>query len=226
MRKQKVLIIEDHPQVVYTVRPALRAIFFQVEHTQTIQKAMQKLSSDSYDLIILDRNLPDGDGIELLADIQEVARGTRIMMLSERGSVDQRVLGLQRGADDYLPKPFSLDEFRVRIESLMRRSKRIDVNDISLIGPVTYDASHYCLKLHATEQSLTVMEAKLFELFLRHPFYRVTRERIVSHLWSVDQFPTTTAVDVCVRRLRTKLQAFPLKIVTLRNVGYALHVGT
>jgi len=220
MRQQKVLIIEDHPQVVYTVRPTLRTLLFQVDHTQTMRHAIQMLSS------ILDRNLPDGDGIELLAEIQEIARDARVMMLSERGSVDQRVLGLEKGADDYLPKPFSLDEFRVRVESLMRRSKRVGIDVMVTVGPVSYDASHCCLRLHTTEQSLTVKEAKLFELFLQHPFYRVTRERIVSRLWSVDQFPTTTAVDVCVRRLRTKLQVFPLKIVTIRNIGYVLRVGT
>ncbi len=218
----RALIVEDHPQITYTVKPILRSLAFEVDAVRTLSSALKKLSQHTYDLIILDRSLPDGDGLDLFTSVEDMCTHTRTLVVSGRSTSEQRAFGLLKGADDYLTKPFSSAELSARVQSLMKRSKDLCTDIRHIFYDVRYDFEQHRLHFSHEYRQLTPGEAKLFELFLRHPSLHLTREAIATHLWPADLYPTSTAVDVCIKRLRDRLTSTALCIVTVRRTGYVL----
>lgn len=218
----RALIVEDHPQITYTVKPILRSLAFEVDAVRTLSSASRKLSQRTYDLVILDRSLPDGDGLDLFTSVEDMSIHTRTLVVSARATSEQRAFGLLKGADDYLTKPFSSAELSARVQSLMKRSKDLCTGIRHIFYDVQYDYEQHRLSFSREYRQLTPSEAKLFELFLRHPSLHLTREAIATHLWPAEQYPTSTAVDVCIKRLRDRLIHTVLCIVTVRRTGYVL----
>lgn len=218
----RALIVEDHPQITYTVKPILRSLAFEVDAVRTLFSASRKLSQHTYDLVVLDRSLPDGDGLDLFTSVEDMCTHTRTLVISARSTSEQRVFGLLKGADDYLTKPFSSAEFSARVQSLMKRSKDLCTGVRHIFFDVRYDYEQHRVYFFQEYRQLTPGEAKLFELFLRHPSMHLTREAIATHLWPADLYPTSTAVDVCIKRLRDRITSTALCIITVRRTGYML----
>lgn len=222
MSLRKALIVEDRPEVIFALRPVLCALQFEVDSARTLVSAIRKIETFSYDIIVLDRSLPDGDGLDLLSILDDFSNQTRTIVVSGYGSPEQRVLGLRKGADDYLAKPFSTEELAARIQALMKRSKRLASGLQAITKNAKYDYEHHRLHFSQDCRQLTSGEAKLFELFLRHPLHQLTREIISTRLWNAEEYPTATAVDVAMKRLRDRLLGSPLHIETVRKIGYTL----
>lgn len=223
MNFQRALVVEDYPQAVFVLRPLLRSCNFLTDHARTVDAAVTKLHHTNYDLVILDRNLPDGDGIELLSVIEEQSLDTKTLVLSERGRVEERVDGLQKGADDYLPKPFSSEEFIARVYAIMRRARKLTFAETQ-IGPCALSVHEALLEYNTQTIQLSKKEAKIIDLFARHPKHVLQRERIATSLWTVDKYPSTSSIDTFMKRLRNKLSSTPLQIRTRYNLGYELLV--
>ena len=177
----------------------------------------------SYDLIILELMLPGVDGLDICQQLRTQPNYTPILMLTARDAIEDRVQGLDSGADDYLVKPFSLHELLARLRALMRRtaadkSGTLVLGDL-VINPATHDVwrGEQFIKLNAKEFSL-------LEYFMRHPNQVLTRELIESHIWSYDFICASNVVDVYVRRLRRKIDdPFTIKFLeTIYGVGYRL----
>lgn len=222
MLEQRALIVEDHPQVTYTVRPLLTELGLVVDAVTSIKSAEQKIENTKYDLIILDRCLPDGDSLDLLDLVESYSNDTKVLVLSSTSTADQRTRGLHLGADDYVVKPFYIPELRARCIRLLSRSKRLPSSRVYIAHLLSYDAVQKLLFWKKKKRKFTHREAELFELFLRNIRRTVTNDYLLNHLWTIDKTPTLAALHVRVRRLRTELKTVPLEIVSVYGVGYSL----
>jgi two-component system OmpR family response regulator len=160
--------------------------------------------------------------LDLFSTIEGVESNARILVVSACASSEDRTLGLLRGADDYLSKPFASAELSARIQSLMKRTKDLCIGVREIHPGMLYDFSQHRLHNGEDERQLTPGEARLFELFLRHKLHQLSRKVIETCMWTSDQYPTSTAVDVCVKRLRDRMHNLPITIKTVRGTGYAL----
>ncbi len=221
MKFPRALVIDDQQHLISSLRPALERDQFEVEYVDSCHSAEQKLHTKHYDVIVLDRNLPDGDGLELLPTIREAHFDTKIVILSEKATVQYRVEGLNQGADDYIAKPFSIDEFSSRVRALMRRSMKHG-KYVLTFGELQVFVKELRIEFHGTTQRFTPMMFRLFLLFLSRPQHILTRDQIAMQLWPADKYPSTSAIDVCIKRLRYMLARFPVTIVTRHNFGYEL----
>jgi len=198
-----------------------RAYTVKIEHT--CAAARDALCEDTYDLIILDLGLQDGDGLDLLREWRKAGFKEPVLILSARDTVQDRVKGLDLGADDYLAKPFSLEELLARVRSQLRRQS--DVKETVLeCGGVKLDLLHLTAELHGQRIDLTRREFALLEIFMQSPGRILTRTYISEKIWASHYDVDTNLLDVYMSRLRTKLDTSPDKPLfkTIRGVGYQL----
>jgi len=219
----KVLVVEDHPELMFVLRQLLTQIHCVADHVMTIEQASAKLDQRKYDLVVLDRHLPDGDGQELIDGIAESSQDTKILMLTECDAVSDKVSCLLAGADDYLAKPFSGDEFVARVRAVLRRGKIIEMKRTNL-GQCMLLLHEAQLEYGSRHVRLTTRESRLLDLFARHPRHVLSREYIATQLWTADQYPSSSSIDTFMKRLRDKLSCTPLKIQTRYNLGYELSI--
>ncbi len=220
----KILVVDDEPAVRDALERALRAHGYGVSMAVDGVDGLEHLASDTPDLVVLDILMPRLDGLEACRQIRASGDRTPILMLTARDAVGDRVEGLDAGADDYLVKPFALDELLARIRALLRRTtpnadeQPLTFADLSL-DPVTHE-----IRRGAREIELTRTEHLLLELFLLNPRRVLTREVIFDRVWGYDFGPTSNALEVYVGYLRRKTEADgePRLIHTVRGVGYVL----
>jgi DNA-binding response OmpR family regulator len=176
-----------------------------------------------YDAIILDLMLPKKDGIEVCRDLRDKHVNTPILMLTARDTIEDRVEGLDSGADDYLVKPFAIEELRARLRALLRRESS-DKSGLIQVGDLALDPATHSVVRGALPVQLTAKEYSLLEYFMRNPDRLITREMAESHIWSYDFDGTSNVVDVYIRRLRRKIDdPFEVKLFeTVRGAGYRL----
>ncbi|HZZ98934.1 MAG TPA: response regulator transcription factor [Candidatus Saccharimonadia bacterium] len=223
MKPQRALIVEDHPQVASILRPLLQSCSLNVDYAIRCDDALRFLQTQNYALVVLDRNLPDGDGLDVLKAMREQNLHCRVIILSERGRVEERIRGLNRGADDYLPKPFASEEFRARVQALLRREKRPMSPELEF-GPCLLAIGEQQLVYGPDRIQLSKHEAQLFELLIRHPRHTATRDRIATSLWSSEHYPTDASIDSFMKRVRRKLTNTPVRLRTRYNLGYELYL--
>src|SRR5438128_7136235 len=219
----RILLVEDERKVASFIARALRENTYAVDVAESGQKALELGADVPYDAILLDVRLPDLSGIEVCRELRQRGIESPVMMLTARGLVEQRVEGLDAGADDYLTKPFVLAELLARVRALIRRgfhssNAKLNYADLSLDRhrrPAT--RGHEIIPL-------TTKEFALPELFLRRGPGRVTRSEIVEHVWDCHFDSETNLVEVYINRLRKKLeQNQSVKLIhTVRGVGYRL----
>jgi len=222
-RAMKVLIVEDERKVGQFIERALA----EQSHTATLvgscAAARDALAESSYDAVILDLGLPDGDGLDLLRQWREAGFNEPVLILSARDEVNDRIRGLNRGADDYLAKPFSLEELLARMRALLRR--QVGAKSTQLVqGDIRMDLLARSVTSAGLPVELTNREFALLELFLQNRGRVLTRTMIAERIWEASYDMETNLIDVYVRRLRQKLGATeerPL-IRTLRGTGYQL----
>jgi two-component system response regulator MprA len=219
----RVLIIDDEPAVLTALDRALKLAGYEVESAAGGEQALKSVTAAAPDAIVLDVLMPGVDGIEVCKRIRAAGDATPILMLTARDAISDRVDGLDAGADDYLVKPFALDELLARLRALLRRgapagAKVLRFSDLNL------DPSTREVRRGDREIELTRTEFLLLELFLRNPRRVLTRELILEQVWGFDFGPSSNSLEVYVGYLRRKTEAKdqPRLIQTVRGVGYVL----
>ncbi|GBF07678.1 DNA-binding response regulator [Deinococcus aerius] len=213
----QILVVEDDPHLGPLLKEYLSADYL-VEHASTLKEAQAWLGTHSPQRL-LDLNLPDGDGLDLVQALRQYS-STPVLVLSARSGVQERVAGLNAGADDYLTKPFAMPELDARITALLRRTAAgTGVN----LGNTSLSTSSLLLTVNDKNVNLTEHEARILELMMRTPERVFSRADIESHLYGWET-PNSNSVEVRISQLRKKLEqaASDLRIRTIRNVGYVL----
>lgn len=219
----RILLVEDNRRLSNSLRASLEEDGYAVDPAYDGQEGQDLAEVYPYDAIILDIMLPIKDGIEVCRQLRNNHINTPIIMLTARDSVEDRVLGLDSGAEDYLVKPFALQELRARLRALLRRDSA-DKSGVLTVGDLTLDPATHFVERAGESITLTAKEFALLEYFMRNPNRVITREMAESHIWSYDFQAMSNVVDVYVRRLRRKIDdPHEVKLIeTLRGVGYRL----
>ena len=221
----RLLIVEDERDLASAIARGLRRRGHGVDEVGTVVDAEVRLMTAEYDLVVLDWNLPDGAGVDLceriVAGTQETAgdRRPRILMLTARDDIEDRVTGLDAGADDYLVKPFAFAELEARVRALLRRDE--EQTPVLESAGITVDPARFVARRNGEELSLTVKEFALLEYFVRHAGEVLSQERLLEHVWDEMADPFTNTVRVTISNLRKKLGE-PAAIETVAGRGYVL----
>jgi DNA-binding response OmpR family regulator len=219
----RVLVVDDEPQIVRGLKIILRSAGYAVDCAASKDEALAALAARPPDAIVLDLVLPDGRGTEVC---QEVRRWSRlpILVLSAVGDEAEKVRALDAGADDYVTKPFSLEEVMARVRSTLRRSRMRTEGERLELAELVLDARARTVTAEGRPVELTGREFDLLELFMRHPGQALPRTTILSDVWGYDFLGGSNVIDVYVRTLRRKLECAGERrlIQTVRGVGYAL----
>jgi DNA-binding response OmpR family regulator len=220
----KILVVEDETKVGRFIERALSEHAYTTCVVSHCAEARDALAESPFDAIVLDLGLPDGDGLELLREWRTSGFNEPVLILSARDAVEDRVRGLNLGADDYLPKPFSIDELLARLRSLVRRHNTAPRATVLEHRGVRLDLLARVATCDARPVPLTAREFALLELFLQNPRRVLTRTMIAEKIWESSYDLETNLIDVYVRRLRQKLErpgGEPF-IKTIRGTGYQL----
>ncbi len=217
----KVLFIEDDRKITSFVKKALKEQGILVDTCENGDEGFTLASGQPYDVILLDIMLPGRDGLSILRGLRESKITVPVILLTARSALQERVEGLNLGADDYLSKPFYIEELLARIHAVTRRATG-DQLSLMQVGPLTVNLITREVMLGKEKVELTVREFSLLELLMRSPGRVFTRTQILEHVWGFDFDPQTNVVDVYVRRLRSKVDLAPNAplIETVRGVGY------
>jgi two-component system, OmpR family, response regulator len=221
--RMRALVIEDGSKMATLLRRGLQEEGFAVDVAANGEDGSWMGAENEYDVILLDVMLPDVDGFEVCRRLRAADRWAPILMLTARDGVQDRVAGLDAGADDYLTKPFSFDELFARVRALLRRGPS-ERPPILTVGDLVLDPATRRVSRRNEEIELTPKEFGLMELFLRHPGEALSRTRILEHVWDFAYDGDSNVVDVYVRYLREKVdRPFGRRsIETVRGVGYRL----
>jgi two-component system, OmpR family, response regulator len=220
----KVLLIEDDPRVVRFVRRGLAAEGYTVDVAENGEDGLELCRSNDYDVVVLDRMLPDMEGMDVCDSLRRERRDCLVLMLTAMDTLENKVEGLQAGADDYLTKPFAFDELLARLRALLRRARYREVEPVLQVGDLVLD--HATRKAHRGKREipLTVKEYMLLTYLMRNAGKVVSRPQILNQVWGYGFDPGTKVVDVYIRYLRQKVDAGEDKplIKTTRGFGYTV----
>ena len=215
----RVLIAEDEARIASFLEKGLRASGFSTTTVGDGRSASAMARDEDFDLMVLDLGLPGRDGLDVLAEIRSRGERLPVIVLTARDAVPDRVAGLERGADDYVTKPFSFEELLARVRARLRDQGSSEPM-VLVSGDLELDLRTRRAKAAGREIELTAREFGLTETFLRHPGQVLSREQLLSHVWGYDFDPGSNVVEVYVRYLRKKLGAG--RIETVRGMGYRL----
>lgn len=221
----RILVVEDEKRIADFLQRGLEGAGYAVEHAPDGQTALARIHETDYDLLILDLMLPDMDGLSILEKARNRKVSPPVLILSARGGVDDRVKGLELGADDYLVKPFAFVELLARVRALLRRGQptpeRLTAADLTLD----------CIRRKVTRSGenidLAPKEFSILEYMMRNRGKPLSRTMIVEHVWDMEYDGLTNIVDVYIRHLRSKIDdRFPTKLIhTVRGIGYMLETA-
>ncbi len=217
----RLLLVEDDLRLASTLAQGLREHGYAVDCSAEGQEALQLAELEPYDLMILDWMLPGVSGLEVCRSLRRRQSQLPVLMLTARDAIEDRVLGLDSGADDYLVKPFALQELLARLRALLRRPEGSSRDPILRVGELCLDPGTREVRLRDQPISLTNKEYLLLEYLLRNPNQVLSREQISAHIWDYDFSAMSNVVDVYVRSLRRKLNDDGF-IRTVRGAGYQL----
>ncbi len=220
----RILLAEDEKKIASFIRQGLREAGHAVDMTHRGDEALQMASITPYDVMVLDVMMPGRDGLSVLRKLRERRINTPVLLLTARGETSERVEGLNLGADDYMAKPFSMDELVARVNALTRRSG--ERSNLLQAADLTLNVASREVMRAGRRIDLALREFALLEYFLRSPGRVLTRTQICEHVWDYHFDTGTNVVDVYIQRLRRKIDdGFPLKLLqTVRGVGYVLKV--
>jgi two-component system response regulator MprA len=217
----RILVVDDEPAVRDAVDRALRLEGYETETAQDGREALDVLAVRPPDAVVLDVLMPEVDGLEVCRRLRAAGDRTPVLVLTARDTVSDRVRGLDAGADDYLVKPFALEELRARLRALLRRTGAADHDAPLRFDDVVLDPVGHTVRRGDRPVSLTRTEFLLLELFMRHPRQVLTRSIVFERVWGYDFGPASNSLEVYVGYLRRKLGE-PRLIQTVRGVGYVL----
>lgn len=221
--KMRILVVEDEPALRHTIGKRIVQCGYAVDCLSDGEEAWNYLTSTEYDCVVLDIMLPKVDGYEVLERMRSRQINVPVLFLTAKDTIEDRVTGLDRGADDYLVKPFSFDELHARIRALLRRASvsresRLTADDLAM------DVALRSVRRGNTEIELTAKEFAVLEYFLRNKGRLLTRSQIIDHVWNYNFDYESNVVDVYVRYLRRKIDdGFDKKLIrTVRGAGYVV----
>lgn len=219
----RILLVEDEKKIASFIKRGLKEEHYVVDVAYEGEKALFLAEVNTYDLIILDIMLPGKDGISICKELRDKGVDVPILMLTAKDKIGDKIVGLDSGADDYLTKPFSFDEFLARIRALLRR-KRIDRATTLKVADLELDQLTHKVKRAGREIPLTSREYALLEYFMLNASQIVTRTMISEHIWNEDFDSFTNVIDVYVKYLRNKIDRdFKKQLIhTIRGAGYIL----
>ena len=224
----RVLVVEDEQKVANALREGLEGERYEVVVERTGESAFFRLNTEEFDVILLDIGLPGRDGLQILKAVRERGMKTPVLVLTARDGVQDRVAGLDSGADDYLVKPFAFAELLARIRALVRRGRAAEAPRLAA-GDLDMDLITRKVTRAGRAVELTVREFELLEYLLRHQGQVVSRETLARDVWkeTARSTPLDNVIDVHIARLRRKVDAdFPGKLIhTVRGVGFMLREG-
>jgi DNA-binding response OmpR family regulator len=221
----RILVVEDNKRLSDSLRRTLEDDGYNIDTAYDGLDGEEMALMGNYDIIILDIMLPEKDGLAVCRDLRNKRINTPVLMLTARDALDDRVNGLDSGADDYLVKPFEVDELRARIRALLRRESS-SKSPILQVGDLTLDPATHRVERAGQTVDLTAKEYSLLEYFMRHPNHLISREMVESNLWGYDQVIYSNVIDVYIRRLRRKIDdPHEIKLFeTIRGAGYRLRL--
>ncbi len=219
-----ILYVEDEPKIADFVRAGLKEQGFTVDYCDNGDEGYLRAMDHVYDVIVLDIMLPGKDGLAILKSLRRNGRNTPVLLLTARNELDDRLEGLNLGADDYLAKPFYVEELVARLHAVVRRVSG-DRQNLLSVGAITLDRITREVTCNQQSVELTTREFNLLEYLMRSPGRVFTRTQILEHVWGYDFSPTTNVVDVCIKRIRKKLEfgGEVEWIESVRGVGYRFH---
>jgi two-component system OmpR family response regulator len=219
----RLLVVEDDVKLADLLKRGLETDGYAVDHAPDVAEATWLAREQPYDAIVLDVLLPDGSGLELCARLRAEHRWTPVIMLTARQTVPDRIAGLDAGADDYLAKPFSLDELLARLRAVIRRGPVERPTEIA-VGQLVLNPATHDVRRGEVPIDLTPTEFRLLAYLMRHPDETLSRSEIVQHVWDFAFESDSNVVDVYVRYLREKVdRRFESHYIeTVRGVGYRL----
>ena len=230
MKKKSIFLLEDDPAIQRLIQQILVKEGYRAHVSKTLDLARRTIKQCAPDLIILDRRLPDGDGLDFCRDLKTLLPQPLppVLFLTSKNSTTDKVLGLKMGGDDYLTKPFQVDELLARIEALLRRSGSQDAAPpplLSYAGIELDSEKHSCIA-DGREKALWPKEFELLRLFLSKPGKVISKEFISREIWEHDFIDTSRAIEMTVRRLKNKLGTKGVLLVTVKGYGFKLEAET
>lgn len=224
---KRILLIEDEPGLVLTLTDRLTSEGYQVESVRDGEIGLERASNEAFDAILLDVMLPRKNGFDVCRDLRQRNVTTPILMLTARGQIVDKVVGLKLGADDYLTKPFEMMELLARVEALLRRAAAPPALQISAdthqFDTIKIDFRRAEVERDGEKIELSAKEFQLLRYFLEHRGATLSRDELLNEVWGYDAMPTTRTVDVHVAWLRQKLEPnprHPQYILTVHGMGY------
>ncbi|WP_277232084.1 response regulator transcription factor [Romboutsia timonensis] len=220
----KLLLVEDEKQLSEALQQILIKNKYSVDAVYSGDEGLDYALSDVYDVIILDIMLPKLNGIEILKMIRKRKISTPVILLTAKGSIEDRILGLDSGADDYLPKPFSPDELLARLRALTRRNGDFINENILEFSDIKLNLSTYDMEVNDNSITLTQKEFEILKYFMQRPKLVVSKDDLITKLWGFDSDIEHNNIEVYISFLRKKLAYVEsnVKITTIRRVGYRL----
>lgn len=220
----RILIVEDEKRMASFIQRGLKEEGYAVDTAEDGEKGWEYASVNEYDVIILDWMLPKMDGLALCAKIRESGSRVPVLMLTVRDTVEDKIRGLDQGADDYLTKPFAFDELLARLRALSRRPRELHAETVLKAGNMALDLVSHKVSIGAEQVILSQKEYALLEFLMRRKGQVVTRSQIAEHVWDLHFDPMSNTIDVYINFLRKKIDAGRKKsrIETLRGSGYRL----
>lgn len=223
LQGMRILLVEDEPTIANFIRQGLTEAGYAVDVAQDGREGLDYAQAAEYDVLILDIMLPRMDGIQLLRRLRASGHKTPTLMLTARDTVDNRVEGLDAGADDYLVKPFAFPELLARVRALLRRPP-LQAGTVLQIGTLCMDTASHVVERNGRLIDLSPREYAILEYLMRHPNQVLSRTQIGEHVWNFDFYNESNVVDVYIGYLRRKVDGpdEPSLIHTVRGVGYCL----
>lgn len=222
MNKKKVLYVEDDATLAFITIDNLEQNY-EVVHCENGKRALEQFSKNSFDIIVSDIMMPEMDGFEMASKVRQKDQEIPIIFLSAKTLKEDRIHGLKLGADDYLVKPYSIEELMLKMEVFLHRSQKQSkpINKSYQVGEYTFEPENFLLKNPSLKITLTEREAQLLKLFLEHPNMVLKREKILIELWGNDDYFLGRSLDVFISRLRKIIKEQPgLSIENIPRVGF------
>lgn len=221
----RILIVEDNAVLADGLTRSLREANYAVDWARTGEEAVAATETEAHDLIILDLGLPGLHGLDVLRHIRARHSAVPVLILSARDGIEDRVAGLDLGADDYMVKPFNLLELEARARALIRRGQSGSQSLLSF-GPITFDTAGRRVSVNGEPLELSMRELGVLEILMLQAGKVVSKERMVEHLFDWNTEASPNAIEVYVHRLRKKLEPAGVGIRTVRGLGYLLEAGS
>lgn len=218
----KIFICEDNEELADEIQTVLQKDGNSVVHANCRAAAQELLASDSYDLIIMDWELPDGNGVDICKEFRAKGGKTPILMLTGKGKTSEKEAGLDSGADDYLVKPFSFQELKARLRALMRRASRPLSENVLKNGNLKLDPANYHASLNDEYLALVPKEFALLEFLMRNPDQVFSAESLINHVWTADEIISPDTLRTYVMNLRRKVDPGKAesRLETVHGIGY------